>query len=88
MSVDHYENFPVASVLLPKHLREPIKHIYWFSRSADDIADESAVVIADDDKDVETVGDEADEFGDIELEEGMSIETAEEYQTEDEGKEA
>lgn len=40
MSVDHYENFPVASVLLPKHLREPIKHIYWFSRSADDIADE------------------------------------------------
>lgn len=40
MSVDHYENFPVASVLLPKHLRDPIKHIYWFSRSADDIADE------------------------------------------------
>lgn len=40
MSVDHYENFPVASVLLPKHLRAPIQHIYWFSRSADDIADE------------------------------------------------
>lgn len=40
MSVDHYENFPVASLLLPKHLRQPITHIYWFSRSADDIADE------------------------------------------------
>lgn len=40
MSVDHYENFPVASVLLPKRLRQPITHIYWFSRSADDIADE------------------------------------------------
>lgn len=40
MSVDHYENFPVASWFLPRHLREPIKHIYWFSRSADDIADE------------------------------------------------
>lgn len=40
MSVDHYENFPVASVLLPKRLRQPIKHIYWFSRSADDLADE------------------------------------------------
>lgn len=40
MSVDHYENFPVASVLLPKRLRQPIQHIYWFSRSADDIADE------------------------------------------------
>lgn len=40
MSVDHYENFPVASWLLPRRLRRPIHHIYWFSRSADDIADE------------------------------------------------
>lgn len=40
MSVDHYENFPVASVLLPRRLREPVKHIYHFARSADDIADE------------------------------------------------
>lgn len=40
MSVDHYENFPVASWLMPKHLRQPITHIYWFSRHADDIADE------------------------------------------------
>ncbi len=40
MSVDHYENFPVASLLLPKRLRQPIQYIYWFSRSADDIADE------------------------------------------------
>lgn len=40
MSVDHYENFPVASVLLPAHLREPVQAIYAFARSADDIADE------------------------------------------------
>lgn len=40
MSVNHYENFPVASWLLPKHLRQPVTHVYWFSRSADDIADE------------------------------------------------
>lgn len=40
MSVNHYENFPVASWLLPKHLRQPVTHIYWFSRFADDIADE------------------------------------------------
>lgn len=40
MSVNHYENFPVASWLLPKHLRQPVTHIYWFSRCADDIADE------------------------------------------------
>jgi squalene synthase HpnC len=40
MSVEHYENFPVASFLLPAHLREPVEAIYAFARSADDIADE------------------------------------------------
>lgn len=40
MPVDHYENFPVASFLLPKKLRHPIEAIYRFARSADDIADE------------------------------------------------
>ena len=40
MSVDHYENFPVASFLLPSHLREAVAAIYYFARSADDIADE------------------------------------------------
>jgi squalene synthase HpnC len=38
--VGHYENFPVASLLLPKRLRTPIEVIYRFARSADDIADE------------------------------------------------
>lgn len=38
--VDHYENFPVASLLLPRSLRAPIEVIYRFARSADDIADE------------------------------------------------
>lgn len=40
MSVDHYENFPVASLLVPARLRQPIEVIYRFARSADDIADE------------------------------------------------
>ncbi len=40
MAVDHYENFPVASVLLPAHLRQAVKDIYRFARSADDLADE------------------------------------------------
>lgn len=40
MPVEHYENFPVASVLLPARLREPVEAIYAFARSADDIADE------------------------------------------------
>ncbi|MDR3352456.1 MAG: squalene synthase HpnC [Zoogloeaceae bacterium] len=40
MSVDHYENFPVASLLLPPALRAPVAAIYHFARAADDIADE------------------------------------------------
>jgi hydroxysqualene synthase len=38
--VDHYENFPVASWLCPPALRPPIAAIYWFARTADDLADE------------------------------------------------
>ncbi|MBI3902061.1 MAG: squalene synthase HpnC [Nitrosomonadales bacterium] len=40
MAVDHYENFPVASILLPKRLRRPVEIIYNFARQADDFADE------------------------------------------------
>ena len=40
MAVGHYENFPVASLLLPAPLREPVEVIYRFARSADDFADE------------------------------------------------
>jgi squalene synthase HpnC len=40
MPVDHYENFPVASILLPRRLRRPIEAIYRFARGADDLADE------------------------------------------------
>ena len=40
VNVGHYENFPVASVFLPKRLRQPIQAIYRFARAADDIADE------------------------------------------------
>ena len=40
MPVDHYENFPVASLLLPARLRRPIEAIYRFARAADDVADE------------------------------------------------
>ena len=38
--VTHYENFPVASVLCPPHLRQPIAAIYAFARTGDDLADE------------------------------------------------
>ena len=40
MTVKHYENFPVASILMPKRLRKPVAAIYHFARAADDIADE------------------------------------------------
>ncbi|NWG87150.1 MAG: squalene synthase HpnC [Hydrogenophilaceae bacterium] len=40
VNVGHYENFPVASIFLPRRLRRPIRAIYRFARAADDIADE------------------------------------------------
>jgi squalene synthase HpnC len=40
MAVDHYENFPVASLLLPRALRAAVRDIYRYARCADDIADE------------------------------------------------
>ena len=40
MSAGHYENFPVASLLVPARLRGAVRVIYRFARSADDFADE------------------------------------------------
>lgn len=39
-SVDHYENFPVASLLMPAAIRPAVVSLYQFAREADDIADE------------------------------------------------
>jgi phytoene synthase len=47
MSVGHYENFPVASVLLPRRLRPAVGAIYGFARSADDFADEGDLPAAE-----------------------------------------
>ena len=38
--VEHYENFPVASWLMPARLRPAVIAIYRFARHADDLADE------------------------------------------------
>ncbi|MGC0150949.1 squalene synthase HpnC [Chromobacterium vaccinii] len=40
MSVGHYENFPVGSLLLPRKMRRAVHAIYHFARYADDVADE------------------------------------------------
>jgi phytoene synthase len=47
MAVDHYENFPVASLLLPPALRRPVALIYRFAREADDFADEGDLPAAE-----------------------------------------
>lgn len=42
VATEHYENFPVASVLVPKSMRNHLFAIYAFARVADDIADEGS----------------------------------------------
>ena len=42
VSVDHYENFPVASWLCPPALRPAVRAIYAYARTADDLADEGS----------------------------------------------
>jgi phytoene/squalene synthetase len=39
MSVGHYENFPVGSILLPRRMRRAVHVIYHFARYADDVAE-------------------------------------------------
>ncbi|CAN5264158.1 squalene synthase HpnC [soil metagenome] len=46
VSIEHYENFPVASWLSPPHLRPAIAAIYHFARTADDLADEGDATAA------------------------------------------
>lgn len=44
--INHYENFPVASLLCPARLRPAIAAIYGFARTADDLADEGDAHLA------------------------------------------
>jgi squalene synthase HpnC len=41
----HYENFPVVSRLLPRHLHQPFYNVYAYCRWADDLGDEIADAI-------------------------------------------
>jgi squalene synthase HpnC len=43
----HYENFPVASLLLPASMRRHVAAVYAFARVADDFADEGTLSVAD-----------------------------------------
>lgn len=44
---DHYENFPVASLLIPREKRPYVCAIYSFARIADDYADEPGLTTAE-----------------------------------------
>jgi squalene synthase HpnC len=46
MAQAHYENFPVASRLLPRPMRPHVAAVYAFARVADDIADEGTATPA------------------------------------------
>ncbi|HEY5614867.1 MAG TPA: squalene synthase HpnC [Bacteroidota bacterium] len=43
----HYENFPVASLFLPKEKRKHVAALYAFARTADDFADEPGMTPAE-----------------------------------------
>ena len=43
----HYENFPVASVLVPRRMRHHVAAVYAFARAADDFADEGDRSVAE-----------------------------------------
>lgn len=47
VSIEHYENFPVASWLCPPHMRPAVVAIYHFARTADDLADEGSATTAE-----------------------------------------
>jgi squalene synthase HpnC len=47
VSVNHYENFPVASLLCPPGLRPAVRAIYAYARTADDLADEGVAPTAE-----------------------------------------
>lgn len=53
---EHYENFPVASRLVPARMRPHIAAIYAFARYADDLADEGERPAADRIADLEAWG--------------------------------
>src|SRR5512137_1438861 len=43
----HYENFPVASSLVPARIRKHVAAVYAFARIADDVADEPGLTTAE-----------------------------------------
>ena len=47
LAAAHYENFPVASRLVPARMRPHVAAVYAFARTADDFADEDGYTLAE-----------------------------------------
>ena len=47
LAAAHYENFPVASRLVPSRMRPHVAAVYAFARTADDFADEDGYTLAE-----------------------------------------
>jgi len=47
LAAAHYENFPVASRLVPSRMRPHIAAVYAFARTADDFADDDGYTLAE-----------------------------------------
>lgn len=93
---------PILGPKIPESFNVLVKELQGLGLRVDLIEDETTIdaeniLVADADEEVvpvatevdseESVGDEADELGDIELDEGMTIETAEEFDTNDNERE-
>ena len=57
---DHYENFPVGSLLMPRALRPAVRAIYRFARHGDDLADEGVAPAAQRLADLKAMHDDLD----------------------------
>ena len=60
---NHYENFPVGSIVLPRRLRRPIHAVYAFARYADDLADEGDATLEERKSSLHFLARELDKIG-------------------------
>ena len=73
MVKNHYENFPVASLILPKPIRQPISVIYAFARTADDIADEGDMAPEARIQQLDVMGEKLDKLSPNKLQSGQTL---------------